>query len=66
MQLILVERLDATGQPTHRPLSLIATGEDIPALRNAVATVLEAVLRRPLVSLHQATTPLVPSAVEYR
>lgn len=32
MQLILVERLDATGQPTHRPLSLIATGEDIPAL----------------------------------
>ena len=32
MQLILVERLDATGQPTHRPLWLIATGEDIPAL----------------------------------
>jgi hypothetical protein len=30
MQLILVERLDATGQPTHRPLWLIATGEDIP------------------------------------
>ena len=48
MQLILVERLDATGQPTHRPLSLIATGEDIPALETLVATVLEAVLRRPL------------------
>jgi hypothetical protein len=32
MQLILVERLDKTGQPTHRPLWLIATGEDIPAL----------------------------------
>ncbi len=32
MQLILVERLDQTGQPTHRPLWLIATGEDLPAL----------------------------------
>lgn len=32
MQLILVERLDKTGQPTHRPLWLIATGEEIPVM----------------------------------
>jgi hypothetical protein len=32
MQLILVERLDKTGQLTHRPLWLIATDEEIPAM----------------------------------
>lgn len=32
MQLILVERLDATGKRTHRPLWLIATGEEIPVI----------------------------------
>lgn len=34
MQLILVERLDALGQRTQRPLWLIATGETIPALES--------------------------------
>ena len=34
MQLLLVERLDAKGQPTHRPLWLIATGTEIPEMES--------------------------------
>ncbi len=34
VQLILVERLDESAQRTHRPLWLVATGEELPALES--------------------------------